>query len=130
MAAQAERRDIEDQIAAEIQRLVGNLKNEVQGAEAREAALARALTWIPFTAPVIMPLRLSLVPVPASQIALSLAVSAITCVLAIWLSSRIYRVGILLYGKRATMPEVARWVRRAWGCRAGACCGRRPASGR
>ena len=73
--------------------------------------LAEVASWIPFTAPVIMPLRLSLVPVPASQIALSLAVSGVACVAAIWLASRIYRVGILLYGKRATMREVARWVR-------------------
>jgi capsular exopolysaccharide synthesis family protein len=46
LAAQAERRDIEEQIAAEIQRLVGNLKNEVEAAQAREAALARALTSV------------------------------------------------------------------------------------
>lgn len=43
MAAQAERRDIEGQITAEVQRLIGNLKNEVDAAEAREASLARAL---------------------------------------------------------------------------------------
>lgn len=43
MTAQAERRDIEEQITAEIQRLIANLNNEVEAAEAREAALARAL---------------------------------------------------------------------------------------
>ena len=43
MSAQAERRDIEGQISAEVQRLVGNLKNEVDSAEAREASLVRAL---------------------------------------------------------------------------------------
>ncbi|WP_192250547.1 GumC family protein [Mesorhizobium silamurunense] len=43
LSAQAERRDIEGQIAAEVQRLVGNLKNEVDAAEAREASLTRAL---------------------------------------------------------------------------------------
>ncbi|MDX8455555.1 polysaccharide biosynthesis tyrosine autokinase [Mesorhizobium sp. VK9D] len=43
MSAQAERRDIEGQISAEVQRLVGNLKNEVDAAEAREASLVRAL---------------------------------------------------------------------------------------
>ena len=73
--------------------------------------LAEVASWVPFTAPVIMPLRLSLVPVPASQVALSLAVSLATCVAVIWLSARIYRVGILLYGKRATVREVVRWVR-------------------
>lgn len=43
LSAQAERRDIEGQIAAEVQRLIGNLKNEVDAAEAREASLTRAL---------------------------------------------------------------------------------------
>ncbi|AZO74488.1 MAG: polysaccharide biosynthesis tyrosine autokinase [Mesorhizobium sp.] len=43
LSAQAERRDIEGQIAAEVQRLIGNLKNEVEAAEAREASLTRAL---------------------------------------------------------------------------------------
>lgn len=46
MTAQAERRDIEGQISAEIQRLIGNLKNEVEAADAREAALARALASV------------------------------------------------------------------------------------
>lgn len=46
MTAQAELRDIEAQIAAEIQRLVGNLKNEVEAAEAREAALTQALASV------------------------------------------------------------------------------------
>ena len=73
--------------------------------------LAEVASWVPFTAPVIMPLRLSLVPVPTMQIVLALAVSAATAIAAIWLSSRIYRVGILMYGKRATLRELARWVR-------------------
>ncbi len=46
MTVQAEHRDIEQQIAAEIQRLVGNLRNEVEAAEAREAALSRALASV------------------------------------------------------------------------------------
>ncbi len=46
MTAQAERRDIEQQIAAEIRRLIGNLRNEAEAAEAREAALARALASV------------------------------------------------------------------------------------
>ncbi|RUX04996.1 MULTISPECIES: polysaccharide biosynthesis tyrosine autokinase [unclassified Mesorhizobium] len=46
LAAQAERRDIEGQITAEVQRLIGNLKNEVDAAEAREASLSRALNSV------------------------------------------------------------------------------------
>ena len=74
--------------------------------------LARAAGWIPFTAPIIMPLRLSLVEVPASEIAISLAASVIACGVAVWVAARIYRVGVLMYGKRATLREVARWVLR------------------
>lgn len=46
MTAQVERRDIEQQISAEIRRLIGNLRNEAEAAEAREAALARALASV------------------------------------------------------------------------------------
>jgi ABC-2 type transport system permease protein len=73
--------------------------------------LAEVASWIPFAAPVIMPLRLSLVPVPASQVAFSLGVSLVACVATVWVASRIYRVGILMYGKRATLREVGRWIR-------------------
>jgi ABC-2 type transport system permease protein len=73
--------------------------------------LAEVSSLIPFAAPVLMPLRLALVPVAASAIALSLAVNGIACVIAIWVASRVYRVGILMYGKRATVREVVRWVR-------------------
>jgi ABC-2 type transport system permease protein len=74
--------------------------------------LSRAASWIPFSAPILMPLRLSLVPVPASEIAISLVASVIACGVAVWVAARIYRVGVLMYGKRATLREVARWVMR------------------
>lgn len=73
--------------------------------------LAEISSLIPFAAPVLMPLRLSLVPVPASEIAVSLAVNGVACIVAMWIASRVYRVGILMYGKRATVGEVMRWVR-------------------
>jgi ABC-2 type transport system permease protein len=73
--------------------------------------LAEISSLIPFAAPILMPLRLSLVPVPASEIAVSLAVNALACIVVMWIASRVYRVGILMYGKRATVREVLRWVR-------------------
>jgi len=76
-----------------------------------QTQLAEISSLIPFAAPVLMPLRLSLVPVPASEIAISLAVNGVACILVMWIASRVYRVGILMYGKRATMREVLRWVR-------------------
>ena len=73
--------------------------------------LAEVASWFPFSAPVIMPLRLSLVPVSGQEIFISLVVNVVACGVAIWLASRIYRVGILMYGKRASLREVVRWVR-------------------
>jgi ABC-2 type transport system permease protein len=78
---------------------------------APESALAVALSLIPVSAPIIMPLRLSLVPVPASEIALALVAIAVGTAAVTWLAARIYRTGLLLYGKRPTLRELARWVR-------------------
>ncbi|HUF28528.1 MAG TPA: ABC transporter permease [Gemmatimonadaceae bacterium] len=75
--------------------------------------LARTMTTLPFSSPILMPMRLSMVPVPPGELAASLVVLAASCVAALWLSARIYRVGILMYGKRASLREVARWVRYA-----------------
>jgi ABC-2 type transport system permease protein len=74
---------------------------------------ARVLSWLPFSSPIIMPMRMGLSPVPWTSVAGSLAVCALGCVLAIWLAARIYRVGMLMYGKRPSLAEVARWVRYA-----------------
>lgn len=75
--------------------------------------IARVLSWLPFSSPIIMPMRMGLSPVPWTSIAGSLAVCSLGCVLAIWLAARIYRVGMLMYGKRPSLAEVARWVRYA-----------------
>ena len=50
---------------------------------------------------------------PVWQIALSLVIGFATVVLLMWLAARIYRVGMLMYGKRATIPEVMRWINQA-----------------
>lgn len=76
-----------------------------------EGMLSRVMSTLPFSAPIVMPLRMTVAPVPPGQIALSLASVAIGAVLAVWLASRIYRVGLLMYGKRPTVREVLRWVR-------------------
>jgi ABC-2 type transport system permease protein len=49
--------------------------------------------------------------VPFWQIALSVILLVLTIWGVLWFSSRLYRVGILMYGKRATLPEVLRWLR-------------------
>jgi ABC-2 type transport system permease protein len=78
---------------------------------APESRLAMALSVIPFSAPIIMPLRLSVVELPMVELLLSLVVQATWCWIAVWLAARIYRTGLLMYGKRPTLRELARWVR-------------------
>jgi ABC-2 type transport system permease protein len=69
------------------------------------------LSEIPFFAPVLMALRISLQTPPAWQIALSLFLLLITTVATIYASAKIYRVGILMYGKRPSLVEMFRWLR-------------------
>lgn len=72
--------------------------------------LAEVVSWIPFSAPVIMPMRMSAISIPWYELAGTLAGVAVTCAICVWLSARIYRVGLLMYGKRPTMRELARWI--------------------
>jgi ABC-2 type transport system permease protein len=73
--------------------------------------MAVFFSLLPFTAPLMMFLRTSLAPVPAWQIVLSVVLLAGTTVALAWFAGRIYRVGILMYGKKPTVPEIIRWVR-------------------
>jgi ABC-2 type transport system permease protein len=77
------------------------------------SALARTMSLLPFSAPILMPLRMTLVPVPAYEVGAAIGGVMVACLLAIWLSARIYRVGLLMYGKRPSLGELARWVRYA-----------------
>ena len=75
--------------------------------------LAITMSVLPFSAPLMMPLRMALIAVPWYEIVGALVSVALGCVVAIWLSARIYRVGLLMYGKRPTFRELARWIRMA-----------------
>lgn len=77
------------------------------------STLARVTSWLPFSAPILMPLRMAMSSVPWTEVIAVLAGVALSCAGAIWLSARIYRVGLLMYGKRPTMAELTRWVRAA-----------------
>jgi ABC-2 type transport system permease protein len=74
------------------------------------SAMARVLTWLPFSAPIVMPLRMTVTPVSGMEIVGVLAVLALSSVLAIWIAGRIYRVGMLMYGKRPSFRELGRWI--------------------
>ena len=69
------------------------------------------LSLFPPCMPIVMCLRMSAMAVPAWQLALSLVLMLASTYAVIWFASRIYRVGILMYGKRATLPEIMRWLR-------------------
>ena len=76
-------------------------------------SLARTLSLIPFVAPFVTPLRYSIAPLPPSQLLMSMAATLAGVLAIIWFASRIYRVGILAYGKRPTFKELWGWIRTA-----------------
>ena len=78
---------------------------------APDSTLAQVVSLIPFCSPLLMNFRTALTSVPAWQIILSVVLMSITIGIVIWISSRIYRVGILMYGKRPNLPEIMRWMR-------------------
>ncbi|HEY0077288.1 MAG TPA: ABC transporter permease [Pyrinomonadaceae bacterium] len=71
------------------------------------------VSMFPFFSPITMLVRIVTQTPPFWQIALSLALGFGTVVLLMWLAGRIYRTGMLMYGKRASIPEVLRWIRQA-----------------
>lgn len=75
--------------------------------------MATVMSLLPFSSPIIMPLVMSGTQVPLWQISLSLGGLMVACVAAIWVSARIYRVGLLMTGKRPSVKELVRWVRYA-----------------
>jgi ABC-2 type transport system permease protein len=77
------------------------------------SALARVASMLPFSAPIIMPMRMSLTSVPPVEMGIAIGGLVVACVAAVWLAARIYRVGLLMYGKRPTLRELVRWVRYA-----------------
>jgi ABC-2 type transport system permease protein len=72
-------------------------------------------SMIPFFSPVLMYLRIAVQPPPIWQIALSLFLLVATIAGLLFLCARIYRIGILMYGKRPTLPEVVKWLKYAKG---------------
>ncbi len=76
-----------------------------------EGGLATALSLIPFFSPMLMFLRINLVTPPTGQVLASIFLLLVTIAVMIWLVAKIFRVGLLMYGKRPTLPEVVRWIR-------------------
>lgn len=75
-----------------------------------DGPLALWCSYFPLTSPIVMMVRLPF-SVPVWQLILSLVLLYATAILVIWLSAKIYRVGILMYGKKPSFKEMARWIR-------------------
>jgi ABC-2 type transport system permease protein len=70
-----------------------------------------ALSYIPFFSPIVMFTRINLAAPPMLNIIFSILIIIATIFILIWIVSKIYRVGILMYGKRPTLPEMIKWIR-------------------
>jgi ABC-2 type transport system permease protein len=75
------------------------------------SAWAIAASLFPPTAPFVMLPRMGLETPPLWQFAASIGIMILSILAVLWFSSRLYRVGILMHGKRATLPELMRWLR-------------------
>lgn len=72
--------------------------------------------WVsiaPFLATITMPVRIAIETPPVWQIALAVLFNVAAIFALVWLAARVYRVGMLMYGKRATIPEVWKWIRQS-----------------
>ena len=72
---------------------------------------SRVVSLIPFCSPLLMNFRISLHMPQPWEIALSFVLMSLTIYAVLWVASRIYRVGVLMYGKRPTLPELLRWLK-------------------
>jgi ABC-2 type transport system permease protein len=75
--------------------------------------LATGLSLFPLFTPILMWGRVASGVVPAWQVALSFVLMLLAILVVAWVAGRIYKVGILMAGKRPTLPELWRWVREA-----------------
>ena len=76
-----------------------------------DGQMALTFSLIPFTSPIAMPVRWAAAPVPLPQLAASIAILIVTVAAIMWVAGRIYRVGILAYGKKPGLKELVRWVK-------------------
>lgn len=75
-----------------------------------ESSLVLWSSIIPFTSPIVMLVRIPF-GVPAWEIAVSMAVLVGSFIFFTWLSGKIYRIGILMYGKKVTWKELYKWLK-------------------
>jgi len=69
------------------------------------------LSMVPFFAPTLMMLRIAVINPPVWQVILSMLIMVVTILGCVWVAAKIYRVGILMYGKRPSIAELGKWLR-------------------
>jgi len=78
---------------------------------APNSSFSVVLSLIPFFAPILMLLRICVLLPPFIQVGGSILILVLTILFMIWLTGKIYRVGILMYGKRPSFQEIIKWIR-------------------
>jgi ABC-2 type transport system permease protein len=76
-----------------------------------DSTLARVLALVPPFTPLLMYFRVSLGQPKAWEVILSLVLTSASIIGIVWVTSRIYRIGVLMYGKRPSIPEILRWLK-------------------
>jgi ABC-2 type transport system permease protein len=77
------------------------------------APIARILSWFPLTAPTMMLLRVWMGTIPIEDIIGSIVVLVLTVPLVLWLGSKLFRYGLLMYGKRPSFKQMIHIIRQA-----------------
>ncbi|MCY4078920.1 MAG: ABC transporter permease [Caldilineaceae bacterium] len=78
-----------------------------------DAMVVRVLSWFPLTAPTTMMLRLPLADVPWFDVAGSIILLLVTIPVVVWLGAKVFRLGMLMYGKRPGVLEIVRLLKHA-----------------
>jgi ABC-2 type transport system permease protein len=74
------------------------------------STVSTVLSMVPFVSPMAMPARMMTEMPPFWQVGLSVVVNIVAILLLTWIAAKIYRVGMLMYGKKPTIPEILRWI--------------------
>jgi ABC-2 type transport system permease protein len=73
-------------------------------------SISTIFSYVPFTSPVVMLMRIPF-GVPLWEQLLSLFILVVTFVFTVWIAAKIYRVGILMYGKKPSYKELIKWLK-------------------
>ena len=76
-----------------------------------DSLMTRIVSLIPIFTPMVMFMRISVQTPPFWEIALSIVLTVAATIGVAWAAARVFRVGILMYGKRPTLPEIMQWIK-------------------